>query len=120
MPDKPLRKKPAMVPLTTGNKKTRGWLLYQCQATTIMNSRGISKGITMEPKKPQSTQVRAFVITDPHYVDYNPPPEPVVCHPQPRLDYNPFEYRDPVFLESSSVEEPAHVCDSVFHNRRKV
>lgn len=117
---KKLPKKPDLVPLTTGDKKPRGWYLYQTQAVCIANSRGVAKGVT-EPKKPTTTQVTGYVVTDPHFVDYNPPPEEMKVTDYLKFGNNPFELKGPEFIESSSVEEPAYnVCDPDVLNRRKV
>lgn len=112
-----LPEKAPMVPLTSGDKKPRGWYIYMKQAVCIANSRGVAKGITASPKK-KSRKVTAVVITDPHYVDYNPPPEPPVTFGPVLPVTNPFEYKDPVFIDSSSVEEPAHACDPKILRRR--
>jgi hypothetical protein len=115
-----LPEEPPLVPLSSGDKKPRGWYIYTKQAVCIANSRGVAKGITASKKKkarPTGAPVRAVVITDPHYVDYNPPPEPPV-ELGPVFRRNPFELHGPTFIDSSSVEEPAHACDPKVLRRR--
>lgn len=116
---KRLGNKSDLVPLTSGDKKPRGWYIYTKQAVCIANSRGVAKGIT-EPreKKPTGVRVTGYVITDPHFVDYDPPKEPYTI--EPRVRRNPFEFKGPEFIESSYVEEPAYACDPDVRNRRNL
>ncbi len=114
-----LPEKQQLLPLSTGDKKPRGWKIYTRQAVCIANSRGIAKGLTKsKDKKPTGTQVRAVVITDPHYVDYNPPPEPPVELGLVFRCSNPCELESPRFIESSSVEDPAYVGNPKVLRRR--
>jgi len=68
----------------------------------------VAKGIK-DPPTSKSTQVTGYVITDPQYVDYDPPPEPFKLDPV-TFRRNPFEEpKMPEFIDSSSVEDPAYV-----------
>jgi len=104
--------------MSGNHKKPRGWYLYLREAVCIANSRGVSKGVGAPPKK-KSRQVTGYIVTDPVYVDYNPPKEEPSITDYMKFNHNPFEELDtPKFTESSSVEEPADACKSKVLHRR--